>query len=397
MSKRNPGWTGLRARMGAVTIAVLGLGAPCLAAPPDDTIRTLSNWQGVAGPTPGYFKDVAIEGASRVYAGYVFDALNTTLVAHLFSTSGAPGGVISLTDLGFGIDPTVAVSIASQGGDRYWVAVSESDGVLETNAHVLDWSASSGVVETQLLGPSGGSAYVTVHGINRQGTAVGSVDGTTGLVAPAGSGSFAVSGPTPSEVFAISPDGDVLGGSADFGPGAVAAIWDASGTLVYADTAPGRIRDVASRFAVGTRNGIAAYWRLVRGSWIPSELREPGYGAPLAGELLGVDRDGLGVAGGARAGSSGGAIVAILRTEETFDLDAELGLPSGTLFAVNAVDVDPDTTAVAFAVEDEFLTGWDVTANFTTEPEPLPGPGAWILAPIGLMGFGVLRMSCVKL
>ncbi len=389
MGRRERAWRGALALFGSAWLL-----ATTAQAQPADTVDDLYGWQGAAGPSTGFFSDVTINGSERIHAGYLFDSMSQQLTATLFSTSQPPGGVLGTHDLGFTVEPSVAVSIASQGGGRHWVAVSQSDGVLATTAHVLDWSAGGGVVQTQILGPlPGASTFVTVRGINRLGTAVGLVDGASGLVAPDGAPSFAITSPVDSEVFSISPDGSVLGGAADFGAGDVATIWDASGAVVYQDTLPGRIRAVAPPYAVGVRNGVASWWRRVKGTWIPFGAKELG-GAPLAGELLAVDRDGLGIGGGSRA--AGGAIVVLLRTHEVRELDDELSLAAGTLWAVHGIDADEGTGLVAFAVEATDFSGWDVTASFATAPEPLPGPGLWAFVPLAAAGCAVLRMKCVK-
>jgi hypothetical protein len=41
------------------------------------------------------------------------------------------------------------------------------------------------------------------------------------------------------------------------------------------------------------------------------------------------------------------------------------------------VDVDDQTSVVAFAVEGVDFSGWDVTAQLPA-PDPVPGPGIWL-------------------
>lgn len=389
-------WRRAATRGLALAILTLWITASVATAQPNETADSLFGWAGALGPATASFADVAYDGTQRVYAGYLYDSMSLTLTATLFSTTQAPGGTIDSHDLGFSVDPSVAVSVAPGDPGRYWVAVSQNDGVTATTAHRIDWSAGAGSTTLQLTGPpTVYDPFVTVRDVNENGDTVGQLADVRGLVHSTLGGIRTVFAPTDSEVFSISRNGKVLGGWGDFGTGtAVATIWNETGAVVYQDTAPGRILSVGPPFAVGERNGHMAFWRFFAGSWIPTEV-EDALHVPVDGQLNAVDRDGLGIAGGVKAG--GGALAVLLRTGQLRYLDSVLSLPVDTLWAVHGVDADPATQRVAFAVESTSFEAWDVTASFTsdadTQYELVPGPGPVVALPLLFLGMSALRMA----
>lgn len=374
----------------ALAACAVGLGGSAASAQPVATADSLFGWIGAPGPASASFADVAYDGSERVYAGFLFDSMAQNLTATLFSTTQPPGAALTPHDLGFTVDPSVAVSIAPGLGGRYWVAVSQSEGVSETTAHLIDWSAGAGSTQVQMTGPATTfDPFVTVRDVNEMGDAVGRVGGLRGLIDSTVAGVRTVFAPADSDVFAISSDGEVLGGSGNFGSGThVATIWNEVGIVVYQDTAPGRILSVGPPFAVGERNGHLAFWRQFHGTWTPYEIKDAS-AVPIEGRLNAVDSEGAGIAGGQLA--EGGAIVVLLRSKQVILLDEALSLAPGTLWAVHGVDSHASSHKVAFATESTFFEAWDVTASFTSTSELVPGPGPLVVLPLLIAGTNALR------
>jgi hypothetical protein len=96
------------------------------------------------------------------------------------------------------------------------------------------------------------------------------------------------------------------------------------------------------------------------------------FGNPMPGELLTIDQNGIGLAGGYL--EDGRAIVVNVVSGAWFDIETRLSITPGTLSSV--VGINSFDGRIAMAVSGSDLTGWDVTANIIS----VPGPG-WMLAP----------------
>lgn len=340
----------------------------------------LMDWAGEPGPTDATFWDAAVLETFDAYSGYVYDPVALQLDATLFIQS-APS-LFANIDLGFSVDPSVAVSLARGGEQQLWIAVSQSDGVVASEAYRIDWSGGGSSTEQVVGPPPASSTSVELRAVSRSGLAVGRIDAAHGLIAPQSGTSIVIPGAVSADLWGVDAAGGLVSGQADFGSGTpVGAIWDASGALVYQDSVPGVIHAVEPPFAAGERNGIASYWRLVEGSWQPHPVRDAGQ--PVAGALRALDADGLGIAGGLRAG--GGALVVLLVPDLVYDLEEELSLPQDTLYAVNGVGTSETDERVIFAVEAEDFTGWAVSARFDPAPVPAPGPWAGAVGAVWMM------------
>lgn len=383
---RGVGFDGLGRRSRATLVAAALAGAvlasllPTVAAGAPPPAVRLMGWAAKPGPADATFWDAAVLPTFDAYSGYVYDPVALRFDATLFLQSGSSSFVD--IDLGFSVDPSVAVSLARSGDVRLWIAVSQSDGVVASEGYRIDWSGGAWSTEQVLGPPPASSTNVELRAVSRSGLAVGRVDATQGLIAAQDGTASILPGVVSADLRGVDAAGALVSGQADFGSGTpVGAIWDASGALVYQDSVPGVIHDVEPPFAAGERNGIASYWRLVQGSWQPYAVRE--FGQPVAGALRTLDADGRGIAGGLREG--GGALVVLLAPGLLYDLEDELSLPGSTLYAVNGVGTSESDERVIFAVEAEDFTGWAVSARFDPAPVPAADPWAGTAGAVGMI------------
>ena len=183
--------------------------------------------------------------------------------------------------------------------------------------------------------------------------------------------------PYPHEAILLGIDSSTLQFAGTAAPSAgaamVATIFSLDGSVLMQDTVPGRVWDIEGSFAVGERDGKAAYWREEGGVWQVFHIEETP-GVPADGELLTLDHRRLGLAGGYLV--EGRPIVVDLRDNTWQEIEPELPVAPGTLYSVVGIDVHPITNRVALAVEATDFSGWDVTVDlpFTV----LPGPGGWL-------------------
>jgi hypothetical protein len=221
---------------------------------------------------------------------------------------------------------------------------------------------------------------VALVAVNEAGISVGNLDDSIPLAASPDGTSWQLTSVAGAQLRAVDSTGTLFGGSSQPIPGWLntASVFDDLGAALFQDTVTGEVWDLEGDFAVGTRDGNAAYWQRV-GDTYQVHVVEDGFGTPLQGELLAIDHSGVGIAGGYV--EDGRPIVVDLNTHTWFDLESRLSVEPGTLSSVVGIDIY--TTQIAFAVVAADGAGWDITAA-------VPEPGELTLLAAGVGGLGIL-------
>jgi hypothetical protein len=239
----------------------------------------ITNWKGAQAAPTGFFSEVAFLNGDRVYSGYEVDPFSSMLSATLYATSGEPGSAAAVqTNLGLNSNTSIAVSIAYDRQGGFFSTASETLPLFESRSYIYASAALGSPVS--VIGPApGNDPDVLVHAINKNGLAVGTLAETTPVVSNAAGVSFTLPYPNAAELLGVDSRGTRFVGSSEPSPGApdwVATIFDAAGTLLLQDSVPGVVWDIEGRYAVGQRDGKAAYWEEnAQGVWQHHYLEDP--------------------------------------------------------------------------------------------------------------------------
>jgi hypothetical protein len=350
-------------------------------------------WKASAGPANGSFTDVTIVGGERIFSGSQPNPSTLSSEAKLFAASGDPGSSpMVITDLGFTANWSVAASIEADGSGGYFAIVQEVVPSQEYRSYILRSSDLGSPV--QVIGPAPAlNPDVMLSSINKDGSAAGDEAGVIPLTCTADGTSRHISPPavwSDTRLTSLDSKAELFGGesrrveSVEF----VAIIYDNYDTLRLGETVEGIVWDLEGDLAVGSQNGYAVYWRRIHGAYQAHFIEESG--VPLQGELLAIDHDGSGIAGGYL--NDGRAIVVDINAGSAgswFDIESQLAVPAGTLNAIVAVDTDE--YEVAFAGIGAGFTGWDIVASYKALPPRLPGPGLLVAPALLLAGLFAQR------
>jgi hypothetical protein len=334
----------------------------------------------------GQFSGVILAGGQRVFAGSEVNPSSFALTATLYTTSGNPGAPVTQTSLGLSGNDSVAITVTEKPGGGYWATATENLVSFEARSYIFSSNALGSPVP--VIGPA--PAYdpdIALNAINRDGVAVGTLGVSTPVIStPAGVVSV-LPYPHAAVLLGVDSTGTQLAGAAEPSPGAdmVATIFNAGGSVVYQDDEPGLIWDIDGLYAVGERNGNAAYWERTGSVWLPSYVKTQA-GLNVPGALFTIDHRGYGLGGGVR--DVGRPILIDLPTLSWFEFEGHLGVPVGTLWRVLGIDVVPDTGQVAIAIEATDFSGWDMTA--TVEARPVPEPRSIMMLSAGVAALFVL-------
>ncbi len=344
----------------------------------------LIGWHAAQVGPLSYVTDVAIVAGERVFSGYSIDPFTFAIDAKIFTTSGLPGtSAVVETDLGFSNLTSVAPSIAAAPSGGFYLAVIQNQPDTEIRSYVLSSIDLGNPIP--VLGPSPGlNPDIALYAINGAGTSVGDEAGTEPVMATStGISQYFSPSPIPSTMTAIDAGGQLFAGVSEPVPnGILVATVRSPLSVIYQDPQEGILWDIEGAHAVGSRNGIATHWRKVGGVYQPHAITD-GFGIPLYGELLTLDHDGVGFAGGYL--DDGRAIVVDLNTGSWFNVESELSIPSGTLRAIVGIDIDADV--ISFAAEGVDLSGWDILA-FVVPGKLVPGPGLLLVPALLIAGVG---------
>jgi len=319
--------------------AVLLVGSPAPAI-------ELVNWRASPGPSTGnvtdQFTGVAIVNGRRVFSGIGKNFILLDTYTALYTAAGPPGSSpMVTTDLGLTEDQSVATAIAADTTGGFYATAA---GVLLASQEARSYVYSSDDLGSpvQVLGPPPGlDPHVALVAINQDGISVGMQADSIPLAASPDGSSWRLTSVAGAELRAVDSTGTLFGGSSQPIPGwaNTASIFDDLGTALFQDTVTGYVWDLEGDFAVGTRDGKAAYWRRVGGTY-EAHFIEDEFGTPLEGELLAIDHvDGF-IAGGYVGDSV--PIVVVLHPDGNawFDLESQLTVEPGTLSRVVGIDID---------------------------------------------------------
>ncbi len=354
----------------------------------------LVDWKASQGPAMGTFSDVAIVAGTRVFSGYELDPFIPFISATVFTATGDPGSApIGVTDLGLTFFSSAGTSLAEDGSGGYHLTVVQVQAEAELRSFIYP-SADLGN-PVQIFGALPESdPDVNLNGINRDGLAAGDLGGVLPLVAtPSGFANY-LDILVPARLTSVRSDGTRFGAFSELTPGGIVAatIISNAGAILLQESVAGSVEDLEGAYAVGTRDGLAAYWRDVGGTYVVDYVRD-GSGTPLPGGLLAIDHQGMAIAGGYL--DDGRAIVVDLLDGSWFDVALQLSLPPGSLLEIVGIDISNDQLALAANSAD--LVGYDITA--TIESRYLPGPGlltAPALLIIGVVGARKRRASTIR-
>lgn len=344
-----------------------------------------SGWEVSIGPVNAGFSDVAIVSGDRIFSGFELDTFTFSFDAKLFRAVGAPGD-FAMTEIPIGsfTYPSQASSIEADGFGEYWVTVQESLPSTEFRSHVMP--STDLLNPISITGPAPGfDPDVSLVAVNRSGIVAGDEDGgTLPLISTALGASWNATTPGDARLTSVDSTGTLFGGESysNITNGMVAMVYNDSNSSAVEDLIEGIVWDVEGDTAVGSRDGYAVFWRRVGGVYEVQYIEEGGQ--PLLGELLTIDHNGTGIAGGYLF--DGRAIVVETRIDRWFDIEDQLPIPSGTLNAV--VAVSSEGGQIAFAGTSSDFSGWDIAAVIT--PEAVPGPALWIAPALLLVG---MRMT----
>jgi hypothetical protein len=358
----------------------------------------LANWRASPGPSTALvaaeFTDVAIVTGRRVFSGGERNFILLEEDAALYTAAGPPGSSpMAATELGLTEDLSVATAIAANAtGGFYAVAT----GVVLASQDFRSYVYSSEDLGSpvQVLGPPPGlDPDVALVAINKDGISVGIQADSIPLAALPDGTSWRLTSVTGAELRAIDSTGTRFGGSSQSIPGwaNTASVFDELGAALYQDTVAGEVWDLEGNFAVGTRDGKAAYWQRVGGTY-EAHYIEDQFGTPLEGELLTIDHvDGF-IAGGYVGDLVPIVVILDPNVSFWFDLESQLTVDPGTLSTVVGIDLEVGArgTQIAFAAVAADGTGWDVT----TRTSVVPGPGLLLALPLLMVGLRTLRKRC---
>jgi hypothetical protein len=332
------------------------------------------------------FTNVVWAADERIFSGYDVNPISLAADAAVYISTGPPGApLVRNWLLNMGSNPTFATCIGNDGGDRYWTTAVE---VLGTETRSFMYRSPYFISPLSVIGPE--PQYepdIGLNAISGEGRSIGSMTAGIGVISTRNAETLQLVYPNDAVLNGIELQGEQYGGASVVTEGTpmVATVFGRYGQVLYWDDAPGHMNDIESNFAVGQREGYAAYWRKkLNGEWQWNYVRNT-LGQPIVGELMAIDHQQAGI--GAGQILNGVPVVVDLFDGGWINLENKLQLPQGTLYQVVGVTFDPTKRLVSMAVEGWDFVGWAVAARINS----LPGPGAWL--GVALLAAGFLGAS----
>lgn len=346
---------------------------------------TLTDWQAAPIGMNAYVTNVAFVAGDRVYAGYSLHPFTFAIDAKVYTASGIPGTLpVIETDLGFNTLTSITTGIAARPTNGYYLTVQQNQLNGEIRSYIMVSQNLGNPIAISGPAPAN-DPDVALNGINGTGLAIGDTAANFPLVATPSGFSLHLNYLTPTALSAISSDGTRVSGELELVGGTRVAIVGDPNSLLFYESTDSISWDIEGIHVVGSRDGFVAWWIDVGGIYQPRELKDL-FGNPIPGGLLCIDSAGSGFAGGYL--DDGRAIVVNLHTGEWFDVAMQMGMATGSLSAIVALEIE--NGLMAMAAEGADLSGWDLTALVVID-QPVPGPGPLLIPALLAVGGLALR------